>query len=591
MTRRFLHLMVFAAAVAAVAAPALGQSPREELGRADKYRILVDKVLMASTDWHMTEDQVREIAKAGFNVVVPRQGGTEPDRVRRVAELAAKHDMYYMAWMRGSLTATEGTRLVWDTGNTQDLYSPNADELWDWMTGIILEQARLSVEIPAILGAFLDFENYAKNKEGDCYPLSYDEKILGEFAAAKGIQIPELAPADRHPWLRDNGHDGAFRDFQIASWRQRCRNLREQVDAINPKFQFIVYPAPGTLFIRDAVYQEWATEAAPLVLATPQTYGRAWTVLTHREALDANRGKLREGMEEVRPFAIPVQYVGGIDPVVPGADPEFSGKNAVMISDVCDGYWVFYEGPEYGRADHRAYWRWFTRANREIAEGRFVMQYEPRQTPEPAAKTSFERKTNRPQVALYGMKLRMWDLVEATGKFELHELESVAPEYLAGLDAIVLQNFNFPLLRDSALVRTLQEYIRNGGGVLFAHDTIRFMESPLPEIAERVRPLQNVEAVYHVAETDLVVEAPHEAIGGLAAGTRFTPEFRDHMIFAPGDRGTVLIRNTFGDPVYVIGEYGKGRAAFAGSYYGYLSDLEGAEKQAFLSMLDWLAQD
>ena len=567
-------------------------TPRESLGKTDKYRVLVDKVLMQSTDWFMTEDQVREISAAGFNVVCPRIGGTDMKRVRRVAELAQKHGIYYMAWMRGTLTATEGTKLVWASGTIQDLYSPNADGLWDWKAGNILDLAKLSAEIPSIIGVFLDYENYAKNKQGNCYALSYDEKILEEFAQAKGVELPELAAAERFPWLKDKGLHDAFAAFQIGAWRARCRKLREQVDQINPRFQFIVYPAPGTLFMREAIYPEWATEQTPLILADAVTYGRGSGLESHPEALEGNRRKLLDNIEYARSRNIPFLYMGGIDPVCEGADPEFNGKNAVMISDVSDGYWIFYEGPTYGKPDHAAHWRWFTRANREIAANRFELQREPRETPDTLGLTKLERKTDKLQISLYGMKPRMHDLIEQTGKFEVHELQGKTLEYLSGLDVVVLQNFNAALRADSPLVQALRAYVEQGGGVLLAHDTIWYMATPFPEIATRAVPTheQNVEAGRHVAEVDLAVVEAHEAIGGQQPGVKFTPEFRDHMIFKPGEKGAVVIRNTLDDPVYVAGEFGKGRVVFAGSYYGYNRDLEGTEREVFLAMLDWLAQ-
>ena len=61
------------------------------------------------------------------------------------------------------------------------------------------------------------------------------------------------------------------------------------------------------------------------------------------------------------------------------------------------------------------------------------------------------------------------------------------------------------------------------------------------------------------------------------------------MIFKPGPKGIVAIENRFGDPVYVAGTLGKGRVMFSGCYYGYSNDLEGAERDVFLSILDWLA--
>ena len=60
----------------------------------EKPRILVDKVLMAGNNWVMTEQHVREIKAAGFNVVCPRIGGTDPARIRKVAAMAQRHGMF-----------------------------------------------------------------------------------------------------------------------------------------------------------------------------------------------------------------------------------------------------------------------------------------------------------------------------------------------------------------------------------------------------------------------------------------------------------------------------------------------------------------
>ena len=62
------------------------------------------------------------------------------------------------------------------------------------------------------------------------------------------------------------------------------------------------------------------------------------------------------------------------------------------------------------------------------------------------------------------------------------------------------------------------------------------------------------------------------------------------MIFKPGPDGKVVIRNTFGDPVYVAGEVGKGRVIFSGCYYGYAHDLAGPEKAVFDALLRWLGR-
>ncbi len=359
---------------------------RETLGRQVKLRILVDKVMQPEEGWTTQEWMVKETAGAGFNVLSPRRGYENLDEVRQVAEWCRKYGIYYMPWMRGSLSApdgpqADGKRLVRASGKEQALYSPNADEFWEWTQRYILEYARISARNRNLMGVFLDYENYAPGKAGDCYDLSYDEIILGKFAKARSIALPRLEPARRKVWLDELGLHEEFRTFQINHWRERCRALRRAVDAIDPTFQLCIYPAPGTPFVVEACYPEWSSKRAPIILADPWVYGRPSRFMPQREALEENRRKLLRGREVPEKAGIPFIYVGGVDPVVTGADPEFSGKNAVMLSDTAHGYWVFYEGPTYTKQDHRDYWKWFTWANNAIAAANLKAWHEPRQTP------------------------------------------------------------------------------------------------------------------------------------------------------------------------------------------------------------------
>ncbi|MFQ6099195.1 MAG: hypothetical protein ACE5O2_15795, partial [Armatimonadota bacterium] len=150
-------------------------------------------------------------------------------------------------------------------------------------------------------------------------------------------------------------------------------------------------------FMVRAIYPEWATKRAPLILADACTYGRASRFLPQTEALEANRQRLLERMKVPKEAGIPFIYAGGIDPVVAGADPEFSGKNAVMISEATDGYWIFYEGPKYDE-DHPEYWKWFTWANKAITEGRLEAWREPRETPEEWTLDVFKQTGERPRL-------------------------------------------------------------------------------------------------------------------------------------------------------------------------------------------------
>jgi hypothetical protein len=549
-----------AVALMLVAVCAAERVPRSELGRAVKMTILV----------------VKEAAEAGFNVWSPRLGHDDLAEVLLVNEWCAKYDMYHMPWMRGTLTAPEGEaadgrRVVWASGSEQPLWSPNSDEFWAWTTKYIVDYA------PGTRG-------------GNLYYLSYDDGIMGAFAAAQGIELPEMGFARREPWLKAEGLDEAFEQFQIAHWRDRCRTLREAVDEYAPEFQFCIYPAPGTPFMTEATYREWATERAPLILADACIYGRPGLWAGHAEALETNYDKLARNMEwALAQPGGPYMYAGGLDPVVTGADPEFCGRNAVMSSELTDGYWIFYEGPKYD-GTHWDYFDWFTRANAAIAAADWDFWRAPRETPDTSGLDEFVAETDRPQLIIHDTRPNLTATIEAMDIFEIHEMGGISLNYLKGADVVLLQNFNNEFGPKHPFVRALREYVEGGGGLLIGHDTGWFLASPFPGVAVRGHPTRMVEAERHVINTDLMTDIGHPALGDIPARTRFSTEFYDHMIFEPRAGGTVLIRNMFHDPVYVSGEVGKGRVVYSGCYYGYKRPLEGVERDVLENVLRWLAE-
>ncbi len=565
---------------------------RHDLGRTVKFRILVDKVMQPVAGWHTEEWMVRETAEAGFNVYSPRHAN-DLDEVRQVTQWCEQYGILHLPWMRGTLSASlddanaDGKRMVWASGLEDELWSPNSDEFWAWTNGLITEYAKISAEMPALFGVFLDYENYALGPNG--YSLSYDDLIMGKFAQAQGIELPELELDERADWVAAQGLEEEFEAFQIAHWRERCRTLREAVDAIDPTFQFCIYPAPGTPFMVEATYPEWATEQAPLILADAITYGRS-ALLPHEEALEANRNALAERQQFAEDTGIPMFYTGGIDPAVKGADPEFSGRNAAMISEVTDGYWIFYEGPEY-TTTHQDYFRWFAAANAAIDAGDWEWAWQPRETPDTWGLDELVvENPERRQLVVYGAKTPFMQTLQANEEYEVHDMAGSALSYLSGADVVILQNFNQSLPRSSPFTQTLIAYVEAGGGLMLVHDTAWFMDSPFPEIARRGYPTQRVEAERHVVETDLITEdVRHPALRGIEPGMQFATEFRDHMIFEPGEVGTVLVRNEFGDPVYVAGQAGEGRVIFSGCYYGYTNPLSGGEAEVFWRAVDWLA--
>ncbi|MCC7265182.1 MAG: hypothetical protein IT369_21965, partial [Candidatus Latescibacteria bacterium] len=589
--KRLWHGLLAAGLLVGLVSAIHAASPldRSALGRTDKLRILVDKVLMADNNWVMTEEHVKEIAGAGFNVVSPREGNEDLAEVRKIAGLAEQYGMFHLPWMRGDMIARGPVKMVWASGVEQELASPNSDELWTWMTDQIIGYAQLSLQYPALMGVFLDYENYSPNSGGNLYELSYDNKIMGEFAAAKGVELPELPFDQRYDWLVNNKLHDQFAAFQINQWQERCRRLRQAVDAINPQFQFCVYPVPASLFLTEAAWPGWATQAAPLIVADPSIYGRPAGLMPHRQALAANSQILLKDLAFAKGKHFPMMFAGGLDPAVRGADPEFSGRNAAMSACQTDGYWVFYEGPAY-HTTHQDYFRWFTRANQAITGGEARAFWQaPRQTPDTGDAASFAKQTNKPQLGVFDSRDLLLRMLQQEGTFEVHDLIGLALDYLKHFDVVLLQNYNVAQMRDEPSSLALRAYVEEGGGLLLAHDTAWFMDSPFPEIAIRGYPQYHVEAERHVVGSELKVVKEHPALDGLPVDAQFKPEFIDHMIFKPGPGGITVIENTFGDPVYVLGEVGKGRVAFVGQYHCYENMLEGPEKQAFLGVLKWLS--
>ncbi|HIJ64967.1 MAG TPA: hypothetical protein HPP77_03370 [Candidatus Hydrogenedentes bacterium] len=355
------------------------------LGKSVKLRIVVDKVMQPTNDWVTEEWMVETSAAAGFNVYSPRIKHDRLDEVKCVARRCATHGIFHMPWMRGSLPApdepaADGKRVTWGNGAEQPLWSPNSDEFWEWLTRYVLAYARIASKDPHLVGVFLDFENYAPGNQGNLYSISYDDVILKRFAESRELLLPDLPNGARKQWLEEQRLHDDFEDFQIAFWRAKCRGLRAAVDEYAPGFRFCIYPAPGTPFMVQAIYQEWATASAPLILGDPSTYGRPSRFMQQEEALKANRRKLLDNMRAPEEAGIAYLYAGGIDPIVRGADPEFCGKNAVVLSETGHGYWVFYEQLDYEK-QHPEYWRWLTWANETIAAGRLDAWKEPRESP------------------------------------------------------------------------------------------------------------------------------------------------------------------------------------------------------------------
>ena len=402
-----MHRLLLGLFLVSTAIGVNSDSKYKPVGDSDfKYRIMVDKVY-CDENGILNDDGFQKIADMGFNVVVPRWHGGDISAIERNAGLAQKHGLYYMGWLRGSVPASYDHRNIYGTpmtstreentkkygepikyvlksGHTFDLLSPNSDELWKILGGYILNYAKLSKDLP-IIGVLLDFEVYArplpKEWPGHLYALSYDDKIMQEFAMVKELDFPNLNPSERANYLESKGLDKAFADFQINSWRKRLKKLRREIDDINPKFQIACYPSYYTLFVQEAVWKELGTEKAPLLSCEHYTYARGfprkdkvkeyWRI-SDELGVRLNVDFLRNRNNMYESLKVPFKTLGGIDPICPGGeDPQFQAMSMVAMSEFADGYWIFYEGVKAGSPQANAFESWFNLANEAISSGSF----------------------------------------------------------------------------------------------------------------------------------------------------------------------------------------------------------------------------
>ncbi len=334
-------------------------------GTTESVAVMVDKVLAATTLYDVQEWMVEEYHDAGFNVYVPRKYygdsssyTTDLAQLNETAEWCDARNMKTLVWMRGTLSApfsdpsADGKRYLPGTGEIS-IWSPNSDELWSYLSNFILSYANLSTTQKGLQGVFLDFEDYSAEKylapSVNTYHISYDDVIIGQFEAANNITI-SVAPADRKQWLEENDLHDQFVSFQLEKWRQRCQSLRSAVDAINPQFQFYVYPfgrlTPFSIGI-DAPVGRLSSPQAPVVLADSTCYDSDVSIIHDAPAavLKATE-KIDAGNNYAAMLNTPYMLLAGFDPICQVNDfqpLEYLARVPIVGAEKGNGYWVFYE--------------------------------------------------------------------------------------------------------------------------------------------------------------------------------------------------------------------------------------------------------
>ncbi|MBN2643426.1 MAG: hypothetical protein JXR78_17375 [Victivallales bacterium] len=145
-------------------------------GSGKKLAVVVDKVLAASNSYDVEDWMVQEFFEAGFDIYLAREFSnklkppkTDLEQLEELADWCEAKKMKTLMWMRATLKTeltepdSAGKRYLPGT-NEISIWSPNSQQLWDYLEENIIDYATLSKTSPGLLGVFLDFEDYSPEK-------------------------------------------------------------------------------------------------------------------------------------------------------------------------------------------------------------------------------------------------------------------------------------------------------------------------------------------------------------------------------------------------------------------------------------------
>ena len=510
------------------------------------------------------EKYFRMMADAGFDVVIPVKGRDHVPTLERSLELCAKYGLKHMIVRRGTEPAGDSDeQFVWQNGVVQKMSRPFSDRLWKETIGPrVLAHARRSLHHPAV-GVWLDFELYEANDQQNVQWHTFDDKSIAEFAAHAGQVIPMLPNAKRYDWFVEHELLNAFHVYQLDQYRAQVRWLREQVDAINPRFQFAIYPGPVQPFLPIA-FEELTSDAAPIIQTPAETYARVIPTLPDSICLDATAAWCRRAVKRSATLNYPHLVFGGVMPGHIGADPVWTAKNAYTVGRGVDGYWLFFQQVLEGTTIEN-YMTMLAAANFALDHGDATWPDRVPATIPDHAPVDAVVAANRVDVGVVGS----FSCPFIDAAYSVEVVANFTPSNLQRFRCILLQNFNVSADESSPLYGVFRDYVAGGGNLMFTHDTPYFFGSPFPDIVKEY--LLQPPLWHHVDNADmkLVADVSHPILEGLEPGRAFRSRFTDYLPLAPGPRGSVLVENDAGQPIYVVGIHGKGRVVFAGPYFWY----------------------
>lgn len=327
----------------------------QEKPAAKAPRIFVDKAHPAKGN--LSQADLKQLADAGFTHVAnlwrtDNQG--RPNDLKQYVERASSAGIGVYKWDYGLVAAKENAVHHMNRLGKETQYAPVLDaQGWQELTEKMLEYARLSRENRNFKGVLLDFEIYGGNKT-DGFSESFDDQTLqrfiGELGLGAAMELP--APDKRKAWLENREWYQLYLSWQLDKVAKNVRELRREIDAINPNFQVGVY---GWGSMVSPFIRELATRQAPVLILDAMTYGRSVYSNAFENGYDGNRPDSEalqwslETIQKSRRNAHDrydnIVFVAGHYPQSPGpADGmqfKFTAKQAFQSAAFGEGYWIW----------------------------------------------------------------------------------------------------------------------------------------------------------------------------------------------------------------------------------------------------------
>ncbi len=288
------------------------------------------------------EALIKKAKELGFNSLLTV--GNESDQtVRNGLGLAGRHAMrmFVVYNLRNSLNAAAlqsaaGRRFTGADGIVDTQYPcPFDEDGWNTALGEPgVAMARLSTQYPAAVGLLFDIEDYSKRNRKHWrgwMDHCFCDHCFDSFCKAHSLETDHeaVSPQTRKDWLSINDNVEQYKAHQHKEAERICRNIRDQVDQINPDFLMACYPWGDSNYFVDYI-RGLGTERAPFLLFDYHYRGYSPNFAMRARELAGKDLHVR---------LVPGQgCFGGVD-----LGPMLTAAHCYYSAVTHDGYWI-YEG-------------------------------------------------------------------------------------------------------------------------------------------------------------------------------------------------------------------------------------------------------